>query len=375
MPSSNNQRVLVSGASFAGLASAYWMSRLGYDVTVVELSPELRRGGTAVNIRGNTVAIVERMGMLDALRANRLNLLRWELKSADDRTERALVLRQPGEPPPDDDFEIERDVLLTLLFDAVKGRCRLVFGDSIAELRESVNGVEARFRKGPAASFDMVLGCDGTHSVVRKLWFGDEAQYTHFLQQYFSITIADKLLIEPGTAQMFNVPGKSVMLNAYKNKTDIIFGFFSESEIAYDHRDEAGQRRIIRDQFAGEGWRVAELLREVEGSRSFYFDKLCQIRMPAWSRGRVALVGDAGYCPSPAAGLGGSLALDGAAALADALRLHPGDHARAFYEYERSLRPFIDQVQAEAVRVGLETLVPRTEAAIRERNAKLGAGF
>ncbi len=375
MAAPRKERVLISGASFAGLASAHWLSQMGYDVTVVELGPELRKGGTAVNIRGATIGIVERMGILDDIRADRLNLLRWEIKSPDDRTERTLVLREAGDPPPDDDLEIERDALLTLLFDTVQGRCRLVFGDSIVELRESVNGVDVTFKKGAPGSFDLVLGCDGMHSVVRKLWFGAEAQYTHFLQQYFSITIVDKLLIEPGTAQMFNVPGKSVMLNAYKNKTDIIFGFFSEAELAYDYRNEAEQRRIVSEQFAGVGWRAAELLREVEASSSFYFDKLCQIRMPAWSRGRVALVGDAGYCPSPAAGLGGSLALDGAAALADALRLHPDDHERAFRGYEQRLRPSIDEIQAEAVRVGLETLVPRTEAAIRERNAKLGAGF
>jgi 2-polyprenyl-6-methoxyphenol hydroxylase-like FAD-dependent oxidoreductase len=369
------KRALISGASFAGLVSAYWLSDLGYDVTVVELSPVLRRGGTAVNLRGRTIGVVERMGLLPHLLEKRLNLLRWEIKNADDRSEHTLVLRSPGDPPPDDDFEIERDVLLTALFDAVKDRCRVAFGDSIASLRETEDAVEVTFRKSETAAFDLVLGCDGTHSNVRKLWFGIESQFTHFLEQYFSVTIVEKLLIERGTAQMFNVPGKAVMLNAYNDKTDIIFGFFSPSEIAYDHRDEAGQRRLIREQFEGVGWRVPELLREVAASRSFYFDKLCQIRMPVWARGRVALVGDAGYCPSPAAGLGGSLAIDGAAALTDALRQHPDDHVRAFQVYERELRPFIEEIQAEAVRVGLEALVPRTEAAIRERNAKLGGGF
>jgi 2-polyprenyl-6-methoxyphenol hydroxylase-like FAD-dependent oxidoreductase len=94
--------------------------------------------------------------------------------------------------------------------------------------------------------------------------------------------------------------------------------------------------------------------------------------MPAWSKGRVVFVGDAGYCASPAAGMGGSLAIDGAAALADAMRAHPSDYARAFREYDVKLRPFIDEVQAEAVRVGLESLVPRTEEAMRARNAKRG---
>jgi len=367
--------VLVSGASFAGLSTAYWLRQIGHDVTLVEIANGLRTGGTAVNIQGNTIEIVKRMGIFEQIRANRLSLARWEFKNADDVTERSLVLRAPEEAPGEDDFEIERDVLLDLLFNLVKNEVDFVFADTVTALHETAVGVDVAFAKGPPRSFDLVFGCDGSHSTVRKLCFGNEAQYTHFLEQYFSITIVDKLLIERDSAQMFNVPGKAIMLNAYKNKTDIIFGFFSEREIAYDRRDEAQQRRIISEQFVGQGWRTAELLGEVERGSSFYFDKLCQIRMPSWTKGRVALVGDAGYCASPAAGLGGSLAIDGAAALADAMREHAGDFGRAFRAYNEKFRPFIDAVQAEAVRTGLETLVPRTEEAIRARNAKTASAF
>lgn len=378
-PNGNGKTVLVAGAGFAGLSSAYWMSQLGYDVTVVETAPGIRTGGTAVNIRGTTIDVVKRMGIFEEIRANRLSLKRWDFKTADDRTARSLVLRAEGEPPPDDDYEIERDVLMCILLDAVRGRCELRFGDRVVGLREADGGetdrVDVAFRAAAGRAFDLVLGCDGTHSGVRRLWFGDESRYVHDLGQYFSITIADKLLVEPDTAQLYNEPGKAVMLNAYKDRTDIILCFASDQPIAYDYRDEARQRGIIAEQFAGVGWRTAELLREVASADSFYFDKLCQIRMPAWSKGRVVLVGDAAYCPSPAAGLGGSLAIDGAAALGDAMRSAGGEYAPAFRRYEDTLRPYVTEVQADAVRVGLETLVPRTEAAIRERNARTDAEF
>lgn len=370
MNATNGRRVLVAGASFAGLATAHWLLELGYAVTIVEVAPGLRVGGTAVDIRGDTVAIMARMGLLDAIRANRLSLRRWEIKNAADETERSLLIRAEGEPPRDDEFEIERTTLLRLLFDLVRHRCEVLFGDRVASLAETATGVDVAFERGAPRAFDLVFGCDGMHSGVRALWFGPEAKYSRFLEQYFAITIVDGNLVERDTAQMFNVPRKAVMLNAYRDKTDVIFSFVSEEEIAYDRRDEAAQRAILRDQLAGVGWRVAELLRVTEASTDFYFDKLAQIRMPEWSRGRVALVGDAAYCPSPAAGMGGSLALDGAAALGDAMRAHPDDHARAFAEYDARLRPFVDAVQAEAVRTGLETLVPRTEEAIRARNAK-----
>lgn len=373
--SSSGKKVLISGASFAGLSTAHWLSRLGYQVTVVEIAHGIREGGTAVNIKGNTVDIVRRMGLFDQIRSQRMSLQRWDLKNDVDVTERSLVIRNEGEPPSDDEFEIERTVLVKMLFDTVKDRVEVVFDDSITGLTESTDRIEATFAKGSRRSFDLVIGCDGVHSVVRKIRFGDEAEYIHFLGQYFSITIVDKLLIERDTAQMYNEPCRAVMLNAYKNKTDIVFAFACDDEIAYDYRDQEQQRRIIAEQFTGKGWRTAELLAEMRGSNTFYFDKLCQVRMPSWTKGRVALVGDAGYCASPAAGMGGSLAIDGAAALADAIRQRDGDFELAFRDYNEQFRPFIDEIQAEAVRVGLEVLVPRTEDAIRARNAKTSAGF
>jgi len=374
MKTSNGRTVLIVGASFAGLSSAYWMSELGYEVTVVDIAPAVRKGGTAVNIQGNTIEIVKRMGLFERIRSNRLSLRRWDFKDTNDRTVRSLVLRAEDEPPADDDYEVERDVLMDILLDAVKDRCEIVLGDTITDMSET-SCVDVTFRSGRRRSFDLVLGCDGTHSAVRKLWFGEEATFVHYLQQYFAITIVDRLLIERDTAQMYNEPCKAVMLNAYKNKTDIVFCFASDEQMPYDYRDEAQQRRMVAAKFAGVGWRTPELLREIEESKSFYFDKLCQIRMPSWSKGRVVLVGDAAYCPSPAAGRGGSVAIDGAAALGDAMRSADGDYRLGFRSYEEGFRSFVDEVQAVAVRVGLETLVPRTEEAIRERNSKPTAGF
>jgi 2-polyprenyl-6-methoxyphenol hydroxylase-like FAD-dependent oxidoreductase len=369
------QQVLISGASIAGLATAFWMRDLGHDVTVVELADGLRRGGTAVNVEDDTVDVVRRMGLLDRVRANRLDLRRWEFKNAADVTERRVVLRSDDDPPSERDIEIERDVLLDLLFGAVSDDVRFRFGDQIVALSEADQGMDVAFDHAPAQRFDIVFGCDGAHSAVRRLWFGLEDGYAHFLGRYFSISIVDELLIERDTAQMFNVPGKAVMLNAYRDKTDVVFAFAADTAFPYDYRDRDRQRRVIEEQFDGIGWRVPELIGKMRGATNFYFDALSQIRMPSWSKGPVALVGDAAYCASPAAGRGGSLALDGAAAVADALRRHGDDVGTAFREYEEHLRPFVEDVQAEAVRFGLDTLVPMTDEAIDARNSGVGSPF
>jgi 2-polyprenyl-6-methoxyphenol hydroxylase-like FAD-dependent oxidoreductase len=182
------------------------------------------------------------------------------------------------------------------------------------------------------------------------------------------------LLIKENTTQMYSEPGKTIMLNAYNGKTDICLAYFSEHEIDYDYRNEKQQREMILTAFKETGWRSSELLKEVQQSTSFYFDKLCHMKMLDWTKGRVALVGDAAYCVSPAAGRGGSLAIDGAAALADAFNKYPEDYKLAFQEYNISFRPLVEEIQADVINFNLDSLVPKTQEEILKRN-KEGFGF
>jgi 2-polyprenyl-6-methoxyphenol hydroxylase-like FAD-dependent oxidoreductase len=357
------KKILVSGASFAGLTTAYWLNKQGYKVTVVEIGNHLKMGGTPVDIKDQTIDIVKRMGLFEQIKSHRIGPEKWEFKNADDVTEHSVSL----EKLPDNEFEIERDLLLNMLFDVIKNDIEFVFNNSIVALNETKDSIQVLFKDGSQKNYDLVFGCDGIHSSVRKIWFGKETEYAHFLGQYFAIAIANKLLIEKGTYQMFAEPNKGVALYAYNNKTDIIFTFRPDAEIPYDFRNQEQQKEIILEQFENVGWRTKELIKELINSQSFYFDKFCQIKMPSWTKGRVALVGDAGYCASPAAGMGGSLAIIGATALADAFEKHNGNFELAFEEYNKGLRPFIEEVQAGAVEM-LDKLLPSTEEEVRRRN-------
>jgi 2-polyprenyl-6-methoxyphenol hydroxylase-like FAD-dependent oxidoreductase len=368
MKSLKERKVLVSGASMAGLSAAHCMNKLGYKVTVVEIASEPRIAGGAVNIEGAAADAAKRMGIFEQLKASRLNVETIEFKNAEDVTESSILISSEGDELPDDNIEIERDKFIQILLHELKDVV-FMFNNSITALSETQDDMQVSFKDGSQQAFDLVLGCDGIHSGVRRIWFGDEAEYAHFLGGYFSITIVNKLLVKQKTMQMYGVPDKCIMLNAYNNKTDIIFCFNSEKEISYDYRNEEQQRKIILEQFEGLGWRNEELLEEVQRSENFYFDKFCQIKMPAWSKGRVALIGDAAYCASPAAGKGASLSVIGAAAVADTLQKHNGNFELAFAEYNKDLRPFIEDVQAEAAS-NVRDLIPRTEEAIRKRNTE-----
>jgi 2-polyprenyl-6-methoxyphenol hydroxylase-like FAD-dependent oxidoreductase len=371
--STESRAALVSGASFAGLATAFWLNQLGYRVTVIEVAPGLRRGGTPVDIEGETIAILTRMGLMEAVRARTLPPRRFAFKDAENATLGDMAHHPDDEAGPR--YEIHRDDLLDVLCGAIEGDVELRFNRSIAAIEERPEAVSATFSDGSQQEFALICGCDGNRSNTRKLVFGDGEQFTHFMGGYLYLKVVpDTGLLEPNSSEVFAVPGRMAMLNGYDDRTDIGFGFRTAGEIRYDYRNKDQQRRLIKEHFSGLNWKVPDMLARMGEDNDFYFDRISQIRMPTWSHGRITLVGDAGYCVSPFAGLGGSMAIIGAGRLADALARHPDNHAAAFYAYEEGLRPFVEQVQERAAIDSVQMLVPGDEAEMAERDRKLAIG-
>jgi 2-polyprenyl-6-methoxyphenol hydroxylase-like FAD-dependent oxidoreductase len=354
--------VLISGASVAGPTLAWWLSRTGFAPTVVEQTPALRAGlgGHAVDLLGRSVDITEWMGILPQVLAA--------------RTQTELIsIERPKKPAVEIDMsrlvagisarhvEIMRGELASILYKATRDDVEYRFGDSIRTLDQDADGVEVTFEHGPPRRFDLVVGADGLHSNVRRLAFGDEARFRHYLGGYLGVFTLPNYRELEGRMVAYTAPGKTTAMYPVRQtgQARALFLFRAAEELHYDHRDLDEQRRLLRTSFPEQAWELPRLLAELEHTSDFYFDSISQIRMPTWSRGRVTLVGDAGYCPGPAVGGGTALAVIGAYVLAAELRAAGGDPATAFPAYERALRELVRRSRAIGPTV-MKTLIPRT---------------
>lgn len=345
-----NNEILISGAGIAGTALAYWLRKRGFAVTIVERAPEPRPGGQTVDLRGAGRTVIERMGLMDRAKALTVDQRGLALVDKAGRVTARVPADSFGGEGIVSEIEILRGDLAHLLYEATLPDTEYLFDDTITGIDQETDpdAVLVTFEKAAPRRFALVVGADGTHSVVRALAFGPERDHTHPLGLYTAwFTAFEEDLDLDGWYLMHNAPG-GLVASARPGRLpgEIKAGFSFRSEpLSYDRRDAAAQKEIVARRFAAAGWETPRLLRAMRTAPDFFLDSMAQVRLDSWSRGRVALLGDAGYCATPLTGLGTSLALVGAYVLAGELAAADGAHAPAFRRYDTVMRPYVTQAQ------------------------------
>jgi 2-polyprenyl-6-methoxyphenol hydroxylase-like FAD-dependent oxidoreductase len=334
--------VLISGASIAGPALAYWLNAQGWRTTVVERFEELREDGQNIDVRGAGREVARRMGIEDAIRAASTGEVGTEFVDADGAPVARFAAGRSDSGGATAELEILRGQLSRIIVDRTHEDTEYLFGERIVTLDERQDGVAVTFAHGPARTFDVVVVAEGLRSRTRSLVFPDTdaVRELGFYIAYLTIprTDADTDLWRWHSAGR----GRSVTLRPDNLGTiRATLGFLSDVR-GLDELDRDGVVTILRRTFADVAWVAPRVLAALDDA-PLYFDAVGQARMPSWSSGRVALVGDAAYCSSPVSGMSTSLALTGAYVLAGELAAHP--HRTAFAHYEAVMRPYVDQAQ------------------------------
>ncbi|MFG2550729.1 FAD-dependent monooxygenase [Streptomyces sp. NPDC048581] len=365
------RKVLISGAGVAGPALAFWLNRCGFAVTVVEKAGAPRGGGYPIDVRGTALEVVRRMGILPRLQDAHIDLRRLTFLDGDGSEVTSVKPHSVTGGVAGRDLEVRRGDLTEALHTAVRDDVEFLFNDSIDTLDQSSgHGVDVTFRGGSRRTFDMVFGADGLHSRTRAFLFGPEEQFHRYLGYCFAgftmrntFGLSDELL-------MWNTPGRAAALYAVGGNDDVhALLNFAHPEPPFDaFRNPEAQRDLVAAVFADAGWEVPGMLAAMRDADDLFFDGVSQIRMPRWSSGRVALVGDAAYAPSFLTGQGSSLALVGAYMLAGSLA--DRDHTAGFAAYEHHTREFVTANQ-DQVGEGDATLFPTTARGLEQRNDML----
>lgn len=360
-------RVLIVGAGIGGTTLAYWLHRSGHEPTLIERAPELRTGGYVVDFWGAGFDVAERMGITAELVEKGYDIFEVRQVDGAGRPIASLDQGQLAGSAQGRLVTVARSDLAATIYGALDRTVETIFGESVSQIDDDGERVRVRFASGTSRDFDLVVGADGLHSTVRRMHFGPDADYEkHLGISVAAFDVPGYRPHEPHVAVAHAGVGFQALRLALRDDATIFLATFRHDGDIPEGDVEA-QQQILRHHLSGARWEVPEMLRRLPDARTFYFDRASQIRMPAWSRGRVALIGDAAACPSLLAGQGSALAMVEAYVLAAALA-RSDDHTAAFAEYESTLASVVRTKQKAAIGLGT-AFAPANRVQLFARNA------
>lgn len=344
--------IIICGGGCAGPALAYWLSRSGHQVTVVERFPALRATGAQIDLRGQGIEAAKRMGLLDTIRGKLVDEDGFALVDSQGKVRATLLANKSGKGAQSltSEFEIMRGDLVRILYDATSDNVKYIFDTTVDRFEQDEQKVTTYFSDGSSDTFDLLVGADGQGSRVRKAilppgspdpyhQLGFHAAYW-FIPRNESDTNICFTLQSPG--------GRMIMRRSHSPTETQIYFFLRDDALEFSsiHRASVEQQKEFWTQkFRDAGWETDRFLEGMKTTTNWYCQEVVQVQTDTWHRGRVVLLGDAAHCPSPFSGMGTTAGFVGAYVLAGEINRNTENLSQAFANYDKTLRTFVDEVQ------------------------------
>ena len=388
-------KVLISGRGIAGNALAFWLSKLGHDITVIERFSGLRASGLQIDLRGHGIEVLKRMGLEEAFRSKAAQEEGIQIVGKSGRRWAYFPANKSGDGLQSftSEYEIMRGDLVSMLYDATKSRAKYIFGDSIESFEQTDNSVDVRFTNGTTDRFDLLVGADGQGSRTRRTMLGSNSEdgfhplvglYVGYFTMPLPIKEGEKYIASAYTATR----RRAIMTRRHSPHAIQVYLTCRtdperiETALRGDIKDV---KKVFTEIFEDAGWKAEEVLKALPHADDFYCERMGIVKLDSWSHGRVALLGDAAYCPSANTGMGTTCSVVGAYVLAGEIGRYCGrfdsgsrdgpddtkdNLGNALKAYEQKFRPFMDQVQ-KGVMGDTWDLMPSTTFTIAIMNSVL----
>lgn len=345
-------KVLICGGGCAGPALAYWLARGGHQVTICERFEALRATGAQIDLRAQGIEVVKRMGLLDTIRSKLVDEDGVAFVDSEGNVLGTILANKSGKGAQSvtSEYEIMRGDLVRVLYDETKKDVKYIFGTTVDSFEQDEDKVTVHFSDGSVDTFDILVGADGQGSRIRRaiLPAGSPEPYRHIgiHVAYFFVPTEEH---DNNIRRTYHAPGGRMIFRRTHSPTETQVYFFlrddSEDMRALYKAPIEKQKEFWSSRFRNAGWQTDRFLKGMQTTENFYCQEVVQVKIDTWHKGRVVLLGDAGYCPSPFSGMGTTSSFVGAYILAGEINKHVENPAQAFANYEKTLRPFVDEFQ------------------------------
>lgn len=327
------RRVLVVGGGISGLTLARALAGDGHEVTVVEQAEAWAPLGAGITLAGNAMAVLDRLGRGDAVRAAGRQIAVGDVTDASGRPLVQASLGEADDTPALSDFwALHRADLHEVLVEGASD-AELVLGTRIESYDEEGDALRVVRTDGVSQTVDLMVGADGIRSQVRELAFGESAPRVRYAgYTCWRVVVPDRIEL----AQSFEMWGRGARIGLVPLAGNRVYSFLVANAPA-GGKDPDGPERLgeLVRRFAAFGDKGRELLASLEPSDAVLRHDIEELARPAWRRGRVVLVGDAAHAMTPNLGQGAAQGIEDAFALCLALR-HEPDIPAAAAAYERA---------------------------------------
>ncbi|KUJ13204.1 FAD/NAD(P)-binding domain-containing protein [Mollisia scopiformis] len=348
-------RILISGAGIAGSTAAWFLAKTGAHITVVEKAPSLLPHGQNVDIKGCTLKVVRKMGLMEEYLRHGTTEKGTQFMDPNGRPYASFPVESVSMTS---EYEILRGDLAQILYEATKGYPNItyLFDTTISEVTSNGDdSVEVRLSNGEIQKSDILIAADGQWSKVRKRCFRPEDVSTVDKGMYGVYYTIPRLPSDESWWSIYQALGSRIVSlrpdpHGTMRALLTIMPCNDSQKTAWQaasKSDRQTQEDLLRRDFADAGWQAQRLLDSISEAPDFYFQDVQQIKMSKWSSSRIICLGDTAYAPTPLTGMGTSLAITGAYLLAGELsKLGDDEHpAKAFEAYENMFRPYVESAQ------------------------------